>query len=112
MIGANQYARIFGNERCGKLRFASGSHARGPTFHVYATVADGKEIEVYGLTGGQAGWNETYGWLHKGKWQEDFEKAVTARLAGIAELDAAKEKATAAKAETDRDQVAALLSEY
>ncbi len=112
MKGANQYASIFGNERCGKLRFVSGSHARGPTFHVYATVADGKEIEVYGITGGQPGWTETYGWLHKGKWQEDFAKAVEARHAWIAERAAAQEKAAAAKAETDRGRVDALLSEY
>ncbi len=86
MIGAREYATKFKTGQYGRLYIVSGSHARGRTFHIYILPEGEKAIpngpnnpplnkdavEVYGIIGGQSGWSEIYGWLHKGKWQEDF----------------------------------------
>jgi hypothetical protein len=86
MRGANEYAQLFKTGQYGRLYIVSGEHARGKTFHIFVLpagesgVSNGPNnaplnqnaVEVYGVTGGQRGWNETYGWLHEGKWVEDF----------------------------------------
>lgn len=86
MKGAGKYATKFETGQYGKLYIVSGSHARGRTFHIYilpkgeAAIPNGPNnpplnkdaVEVYGIIGGQPGWTEIYGWLHEGKWQEDF----------------------------------------
>ena len=113
MQGAREYANMFGtNERHGKLRLVSGSHARGKTFHIYVTPDGEKEIEVYGITGGQPGWTETYGWLHKGKWQEDFAAIVESRRKEIAEKAAAREAVARDNATANANHTAALLAKY
>ena len=86
MKGAREYANLFETGQVGRLYLVSGEHARGKTFHIQV-LPEGEQaipngcnnlclntdaIEVYGIIGGQTGWTETYGWLHKGKWQEDF----------------------------------------
>lgn len=39
------------------------------TFFIYLIDDDGKDLfKVYGIIGGNPGWTETYGWLHKGTW--------------------------------------------
>lgn len=55
--------------------FILSTHARGKCFKIWIyeneniqdTLED-SHLEVYGVTGGQPGWTETYGWLHEGKW--------------------------------------------
>jgi uncharacterized protein CbrC (UPF0167 family) len=42
-------------------------------------------VEVYGVTSGNPGWTETYGWLHTGKWVEDFERLVAERESALRE---------------------------
>ena len=85
MKGAGEYAKFFhGEEQHGKLYIQRGSHARGATLHIWVLPSSEKlkgsiynckeAVEVYGITSGQPGWTETYGWLHNGKWQEDFQK--------------------------------------
>src|SRR6185295_16857180 len=103
----------------GRLYLASGSHARGKTFHIYVLPRDEKAIEnanngplntnaveVYGITGGQPGWTETYGWLKQGPWQQDFYKLVAARKAEVeAQLkDEEKRKAEIIKSRKERDE--------
>lgn len=85
MRGANEYASLFSTGFYGQLYIISGSHARGKTFHIYV-VPKGTEnfdsrlaVEVYGIISGQPGWTETYGWLRKGKWVEDFEEMAKKR---------------------------------
>ena len=90
MEGATEYARLFRTGQYGGLYIVSGCHARGETFRI-AVLPDGEKaisngpnnqcvnrdaMEVYGITSGQPGWTETYGWLYKGKWQDDFYKLV------------------------------------
>jgi hypothetical protein len=122
MNGAREYAAMFSTGQYGRLYLQSGSHARGATFHIYVLpanvrVKDGQPfsadvVEVYGITGGRPGWTETYGWLHKGKWQDDFAELVKARRAEIEAYNARKEQdQTEAKA-TERDRKAKLLETY
>lgn len=94
MNGAREYAYLFSSGQYGKLRLEVGSHARGSTFSIYVGEGD-KEVEVYGMTGGHRGWTESYGWLHKGPWQEDFRKLVELQ-------NAKRELRIKAKEQTDR----------
>jgi uncharacterized protein CbrC (UPF0167 family) len=99
MQGANKYAKLFTTGQYGKLYITSGSHARGYTFRIQI-LPEGEEaipngsqnmclnknaVEVYGVTSGNPGWTETYGWLHTGKWVEDFERLVAERESALRE---------------------------
>ncbi len=66
--------------------FILSTHARGNCFKIWIyenediqdTLKD-SHLEVYGITGGQPGWTETYGWLHRGNWVtfiEDYFKLL------------------------------------
>ncbi len=81
MKGAKEYAKLFKSGQYGKLHIVSSAHARGSTFHIYIGYK-GEMAEVYGIIGGNPGWSESYGWLHKGKWVEDFERLVEVRRSG------------------------------
>lgn len=90
MKGAREYAQLFTTGPDGRFYYVSGKHARGLTFHIQILPIDEEAIpngpnnlclnedavEVYGVIGGQPGWTEVYGWLHRGPWEEDFERAV------------------------------------
>jgi hypothetical protein len=124
MQGATEYARMFTTGQYGRLYLVSDSHARGETFHIWVLPPDAKldgesrpwslpdAVEVYGIIGGQPGWTETYGWLHKGKWQEDFATLVESRRATLADIHAqeVQRKARDEKAESQRK--AELLARY
>lgn len=86
MNGAREFAAYFTTGQYGKLYIVSGRHARGKTFHIYV-LPEGEEakpngdcnpplndnaVEVYGVISGNAGWTESYGWIHTGAWKEDF----------------------------------------
>lgn len=117
MNGARQYADMFKTGQIDRLYIVSGSHARGKTFHIYvlpegaAAKPNGSSngplnsdaVEVYGVIGGQPGWTESYGWLHKGRWQDDFAKLVAARKA---EIEASTN--TRAESQKQRDNEAAV----
>lgn len=92
MQGAKEYAWMFKTGQFDRLYIVSGSHARGSTFRIQVLPEGVKAIpngpnmclnkdavEVYGVISGNPGWTESYGWLHQGKWQEDFEKLVKER---------------------------------
>lgn len=122
MNGAREYATMFRTGQHGRLYLVSDEHARGKTFRIWVlpsadplgcmpwSVKDA--VEVYGITGGQPGWTESYGWLHRGKWEQDFADLVEARKAEIAALTAKREqeKVDAELAECQRK--AALLAAY
>lgn len=90
MNGARQFAEYFETGQYGRFYIVSGCHARGKTFHIFI-LPEGVEargngpnnaclntdaVEVYGIIGGQPGWTESYGWLHRGKWEDDFAALV------------------------------------
>ena len=111
MQGAREYATMLRSGQHGRLYLVSGEHARGKTFHIWVlpsaepvtgmpwSVKDA--VEVYGITGGQPGWTETYGWLHRGKWEQDFAALVETRRTEMADAEAA-----------ERQREAALLAAY
>jgi len=89
MKGATEYYHLFKgrSQQIGRLYIQTRLHARGECFEIYLlpegriekgqTLSSRKDVvELYGVTSGQRGWTETYGWLHKGKWQEDFNVIV------------------------------------
>jgi len=91
--GADEYAVLFNTGQYGCLYIVSGCHARGLTFHIQVLPEGEKAIpngtnnlctnsnavEVYGIVSGDPGWTESYGWLHRGPWIEDFKKLAQHR---------------------------------
>ena len=69
-------------------------------------------VEVYGITGGQPGWTETYGWLHRGKWEQDFAALVEKRRTEIAGQEAARAQQRADAESSEARRKAALLQAY
>lgn len=122
MYGAREYASMFNTGQRGRLFLVSGSHARGKTFNIWLLPSEDRivgmpwavkdTVEVYGVVGGQPGWTESYGWLHRGKWEQDFAALVEKRKAEIEEYKAQKEREKANAEEKERARVAQLLSSY
>lgn len=122
MQGAREYATMFSSGQHGRLYLVRGEHARGKTFHIWVlptaepvagmpwSMKDA--VEVYGITGGQPGWAETYGWLHRGKWQQDFAALVATRRAEIAAGAARREQEKADAEAAERQRKASLLAAY
>lgn len=96
MKGARRYADLFKTGQYGRLYLVSGSHARGKTFRIYI-LPDGNNalpngehnpplntnaVEVYGVVSGNPGWTESYDWIHRGKWQNDFYEIEQEALKG------------------------------
>jgi len=123
MKGAKEYAELFEkSQQHGRLYLQVGEHARGKTFRIWILPNDDKltesihtvkdAVEVYGVTGGQPGWTETYGWLHKGSWQQDFERLVNSKKLEK-EADRKKNQALCEESEKEKqDKVKALLEAY
>lgn len=122
MQGAREYASLFKTGQYGRLWIESHSHARGKTFKIYVLPPDvvverdfifrTEKVEVYGITSGQPGWTETYGWLHKGKWQEDFEKLVVEAKNELLKNTVAKSLSEFGKAAEEWSKREKLLGSY
>lgn len=126
MNGAREFAELFPTGQYGRLYLVSGSHARGKTFHIYVLPADvtaipnGSQnrclnkdaVEVYGITGGQPGWTESYGWLYGGKWQSDFAALVADKKAEIVKLEEARAAARQLKIQQEEQRKLSLLATY
>lgn len=111
MLGAREYAELFESGRYGKLRIESGSHARGKTFNIFVIQEGVGEVEVYGVIGGQPGWTEWYGWLHKGKWIDDFVEMVEHRKIELANREREfKEEQLRVKKNSDTKRMKILAS--
>lgn len=123
MRGAREYAELFKSpQQHGKLFLVPGSHARGDTFRIYVLPYDytlvgmpwqeKDAVEVYGIVSGNSGWTETYGWLHRGPWVEDFEAIVAKRKEEVEEQkrkrQQEKEEAVLAEKQRTKD----LLAKY
>ena len=74
--GYSEYAYQFEN-----IVFLLHEHARGKTFSIWiyeepeiTDYINEEHLEVYGITGGNAGWTETYGWTKTGIWIDYIEK--------------------------------------
>ena len=116
---------MFSTGQFGRLYFRSHYHARGKVFHIYV-LPEGEPaqpngpngplnksaVEVYGITGGQPGWTETYGWLHRGAWEQDFAAQVELRRAEIEAHQALVAQAKADGEAQEANRQAALLAAY
>lgn len=121
MKGAREYAPLFKTGRHGRLWIISGEHARGKTFHIYVlprlnvspeSLRHTDGVEVYGVTGGNPGWTEHYGWLHQGRWQNDFYALVEMRKVEMARQDAASKEDAEAKKNAKDVRQQEILSSY
>ncbi len=126
MEGATEYANMFKTGQYGKFYLVSASHGRGATFHIQILPEGEKAItngnanlcrnknavEVYGIISGHPGWTEVYGWLHKGKWQEDFKELVIARKKEIAAKREEGADALKNKKEEEAAHISSLLKSY
>lgn len=125
MNGAREFATLFKTGQHGRLYLVCGSHGRGETFRIFvlpeAEVAkpngpnpplNSDAVEVYGITGGQPGWTETYGWLHKGPWQADFNALTDAARKEADESEATREQRKVQQAETAKQREKDLLAKY
>ena len=117
MQGAREYAKLIPTGWYGKLYCVSGRHARGSTFHIYvmpkgATTITVDSVEVFGIIGGNPGWTECYGWLHQGKWQEDFRVLLESKKKEYEQKQAEEEtRKIDAHREEQRREIA-LLNNY
>jgi len=127
MKGANEYCKLFSKaEQFGKLYILPGSHARGETFRIYVLPKNedaipnaginpplNKEVvEVYGVISGQRGWTEAYGWLHKGPWQEDFEKICDIKREELRQMENRCKLAHEARQAEEAKSINATLADY
>ena len=126
MKGARKYARLFKTGQYEKLYITSSSHARGDTFTIQV-LPEGEEakpngsnnqclndnaIEVYGVISGNPGWTEEYGWKHKGKWQEDFEKLVRSKEMEIESKNTMNQVSSKEIEKAEKERVSNLLGKY
>lgn len=125
MVGT-EHAKLFKTGQYGKLYITSGSHARGNTLRIQVlpegekAVANGSQntclnkdaVEVYGVISGNLGWNEVYGWLHEGRWQDDFYKLVAEEEAKIETKKLEQQESLRISAEKDKERREELLKNY
>ena len=119
-------AHLFKTGQYGRLYIVSGSHARGRTLMIQVLPKDEVAIPngsgncclnpnavvVYDVVSGQRGWTEVYGWIHNGKWQEDFEKLVLEKEAEV-ERELKEHKALLEETTQKREQkTKELLGDY
>ena len=127
MNGADEYCEVFQvAEQVGRLYLLPWQHARGATFHIYVLPKGEKVIEngginpplnkdcveVYGVISGNPGWTETYGWIHKGKWQEDFETLYQQRIKETEALQRDREAEEKARLLEEEKRTSTLLGDY
>lgn len=98
------YRNHGGDARCyrsGNILYVTASHARGKTLHIYLIDENEELFQVYGVTGGNSGWTETYGWTHKGTWV----KPILQQLKNLSKaIDAHDEELASVKREREREE--------
>lgn len=123
MKGAKEYYDLFKTGQYGKLWIQCGSHARGKTFNIYiipdnCVVNENQcfslrdAVEVYGVVSGHPGWTESYGWLHAGIWQHDFDVLVSERKEVKRNKEIASAKKKLEEDKKEREHIQKLLDNY
>jgi len=124
MKGADEYYDLFKgqSQQIGRLFLQMHVHARGKCFEIFL-LPEGVEIkgdrisgrdnvEVYGVISGQRGWTESYGWLHTGKWQDDFFGIVELKKTDLATANRKQEEKAVEANNIEKERVGTLLSAY
>ena len=126
MQGATEFAKMFKSGQHGRLYLCSSSHARGETFRIFVLPSgeaarpngpsngplNSDAVEVYGVVSGNPGWTETYGWLHRGKWEADFAELVASRRREIAMSKSLQDQKKYDAYNAERHRNASLLAAY
>ena len=123
MHGAREYSYLFTSGQYGRFYIDSSSHARGRTFQIFLlpegmTLSKGQTVnkfspdvvEIFGMLGGDLGW--TYGWIHHGKWVDDFQKFVDEKLEKKKIQTELDEKVKKQKEEDSKNKIKSLLESY
>lgn len=123
MKGAREYANMFKTGQHGRLYLVSSSHSIGYTFRIFVlpkgedAIPNGSNaplntgaVEVYGVV--NPGWDEVYGWIHAGKWQDDFNSLVESKKQQLLDEKEASAQRKQQKKEEEKQRVASLLSDY
>ena len=124
MQGADEYYDLFNgtSQQIGRLVCQVYKHARGKCFEILLLPADvdvdpeqitvKNAVKVYGILSGQPGWTETYGWIHKGKWQEDFDKIIERKKIENKEAEQKHAEELEHKKAEEDSRINKLLSSY
>lgn len=123
MKGAREYAGLFTTGQYGRLFIRSDSHARGKTFYIWVLeegydVENGnypnqnRSVEVYGVVSGQRGWTESYGWLKKGPWIDDFNELVKEKKAEISRINEERKIAVQEHFDNEAKRKTSILESY
>ena len=123
MKGADEYSLLFNTGRYGRLYIVSGKHARGKTFEIYVLPREvGNEdqnphrskdaVLVYGVISGNPGWDEVYGWIHEGKWKDDFLRLAEERKRFLDEEKALWIRDAALAKRSREERIQDLLKDY
>ena len=125
-MNGSSFAQLFETGQYGRFYFVSGSHARGKTFRIFLlpngekAIPNGKHnppcnkdaVEIYGVISGNPGWTESYGWIHKGAWCEDFAAMVKLREEEIESKKRQEEMSKSQAKANERERINVLLSSY
>lgn len=119
-------AHLFETGQYGRLYITSGSHARGRTLRIQVlpdgekaipngsqnTCLNSNAVLVYDVISGQRGWTEVYGWLHNGKWQDDFNNLVLEKELELKLSNEEREKSIKEAQEKNSAKIDKLLKQY
>lgn len=122
----SEKAHLFKTGQYGRLYITSSSHARGNTLRIQVlpkdevaipngsnnTCLNKDAVTVYDAISGQLGWTEVYGWLHEGKWQDDFRKLVVDTEKKIEYNNKKFAKSKTEKEKQDEEKISKLLDNY
>jgi len=113
MKGAREYRKYLkrGKTEHESLIIEFGQHARGDTLHISIKTTEGI-LEVYGVVGGQPGWTESYGWLHKGPWVGDFENYIESRRLEVEASELRNQAVSKEHAKARKESEARILAAY
>lgn len=124
MKGADRYYNLFGkSQQLGRLFLQLSKHARGKCFEIFVlpdgVTVDRPNIEgigsavvVYGVVRGQRGWTEEYGWIHEGKWKDDFLEIVRKKDAEREQTSRKDEEIKASQKKAEEERISNLLESY
>ena len=126
MKGAKEYANLFKTGQYGQLYITSGFHARGKTFYIQVLpenelakpngslnkCLNKNAVEVYGVISGNPGWTECYGWLHEGKWCDDFKVLCEIRKKAQKDKKETEKKENQEAMKKENERIQKLLKKY
>lgn len=126
MEGCEEFCRYIPTGQYGRLYCVNSSHGRGKTFEIVllppgeAPLLNGSSnpplnrngVTVFGVISGNPGWDETYGWLHEGPWQQEIQRVYDYFVELERKMNEEREKEDRRKAEELKRRQAETLASY